>query len=199
MMDFYTITVPPAELPVTLAEVKTYLRVTNSAEDGILSGLIQAVVNELENYTGRFFISRTVMGEYDRLEWSKFERFSFAELRRSPLGAVTSVSVIEDGGTTDVTTDTELKDTAGYARVLFPEMLPTPKINEPRPLQIVFTAGYGDATAVPEEIKTAIKMGVNFYFRNRGDCGAECGNNKASQSPVIQGALSNYKILTTFA
>lgn len=198
-MDFYTVTVPPAELPVTLAEVKAYLRVTNSAEDGIITGLIQAVVNELESYARRFFVSRTVLGEYDRLEWSKFEPFSFVELRRAPLGAVTSVSVIEGSGTTDVTADTELKDTAGYARVLFPETLPTPKDNEPRPLQVVFTAGYGDATAVPEEIKTAIKMGVNFYFRNRGDCATECGNTKASQSPVIQGALSNYKILSTFA
>jgi len=172
-MDFYTVTVPPVELPITRDEAKSYMKVTMTQDDTLIDSLIQAATTELERYTNRIFIERTFLGEYDAIEFSKFEVEGFVEIRRSPLGSITSIEVIQGGSGVAVTGTVE-KDNFSYARVLFDDPLPSYDNDVARPLQIVFTAGYGAATDVPDEDKLAIMKLVNFHYRNRGDCAAQC-------------------------
>jgi uncharacterized phiE125 gp8 family phage protein len=172
-MDFYTVTIPPNELPVSLAELKTYLKVTWDYEDDLLNMLNQSATNDIEGYSNRILVTRTFLGEYDAIEFSKFEVEGFVEIRRSPLGSITSIEVIQGGSGVAVTGTVE-KDNFSYARVLFDDPLPSYDDDVARPLQIVFTAGYGAATDVPGEDKLAIMKLVNFHYRNRGDCAAQC-------------------------
>jgi uncharacterized phiE125 gp8 family phage protein len=147
-MESYTITTSPSGLPVALKEAKDYLRVTSTYEDDVISGLIQAAVNDLEKYTGRWFMVRTALGEYDFLEVNKYEFFPYVEIRKSPLKTVNSVKVVQDS--IEVAVDgTETKDNPiAYARELFTEGLPDYDSNIPRPLKISFSAGYGTSGAI---------------------------------------------------
>jgi len=191
-MDFYTETIPPNDLPVTLNEVKAYSKITWRHEDDMIYHLMYSATMDLEKYTNRVFISRTILGEYDLEEFSKFERYGYVTIRRSPLGEIESIEVATPDGWTALE-GTILKDKSSFARVLLSENLPTLDENIERPLRITFTAGFSDVVHVPEPIRVAILKLVNFNYRNRGDCAASCkGTN------VIYKSLSRYRIMETF-
>lgn len=202
MADLYTITVPPAELPVTLAEAKAFMKVTSTAEDVLIQALIETVTDQLESYTGQFFIERTVQGDFSELLIAyKTEIYPFVKLRRAPLKSVTSVQVYS--GESFIDEDFQIKKhNHGFSRILFPSF-DTSLDDIPYPLQIVFVAGYGDADAVPERIKTAILQYVNFMFRNRGDCldSGACGvlNQSGGIPPLIKSLVSSFRIIEVFA
>lgn len=201
MADLYTITVPPAELPVTLEEAKAFMKVTSTAEDALIQVLIETATEQLESYTGQYFIERTVRGDFSNLLVAKTEIYPYLKLRRAPLKTVTSVQVSSGGSFIDE--DYQIKKhNHGFSRILFPSF-DTSLDDIPYPLQIVFVAGYGDADAVPEQIKTAILQYVNFLYRNRGDCldtGA-CGvlNQSGGIPPLIKSLVSTFRIIEVFA
>jgi len=202
MSDFYTITVYPVGFPVTLQEAKDFMRVTSTAEDDLIQAYIETATEQLESYTGQYFIERTVNGDFSNfLVAYKTEIYPFVKLRRAPLKSVTSVQVSSGGSFIDQ--DFQIKKhNHGFSRILFPSF-DTSLDDIPYPLQIVFVAGYGDSDAVPERIKTAIKEYVNFLYRNRGDCldpGA-CGvlNQSGGIPPQIKALVSSYRIIEVFA
>jgi uncharacterized phiE125 gp8 family phage protein len=54
-----TLTTPVIE-PVTLTEMKAYLRVAFTSEDAVITELIKQAREQLENATGRSFVAKTV-------------------------------------------------------------------------------------------------------------------------------------------
>ena len=54
------ILIPPVSEPVTLAEVRAWLRVGSEGDDGVLTGLIRASRQAVEARTGRAMVERTV-------------------------------------------------------------------------------------------------------------------------------------------
>ena len=52
------VTIPPDELPVTLAEAKEYLKVDFSEDDELIERLISAVTDYAQKYTGLSFVLR---------------------------------------------------------------------------------------------------------------------------------------------
>ena len=200
-MELYTVTVDPVGFPVTLDEAKAFMKVTNTAEDTLIQALIETATEQLESYTGQYFIERTVQGDFDDILTSRYEVYPFVKIRRAPLQTVTSVQVSIDDSFVDE--DFQIKKrNHGFSRILFPSF--SGSLDDvPFPLQIVFVAGYGEASDVPERIKTAIKEYVNFLFRNRGDCldpGA-CGvlNKSGGIPPLIKSLVSNFRIVEVYA
>lgn len=57
---------PAAESPVSLQEAKDQLRITHSAEDAHIAGLIRAATAWAETYTGRGLVTQTVEYAIDR-------------------------------------------------------------------------------------------------------------------------------------
>lgn len=171
-IDYYEITTPAAELPVTLIEAKAACKITHSVEDALITALIGAATAKLEDYTNLLFIERSITGYFASLACSKFEKGLFLTIRRAPLIAVASVEVTENNLQTLIDADEyDLKKTVAFSRIVFngegsysPDLIPYP-------WQIDFTAGFGDATEVPESIKSMIKQYVCFLYFNRGDCG----------------------------
>jgi uncharacterized phiE125 gp8 family phage protein len=193
--DFYTILTPAAEDPVTLAEAKLFLKVENTTDDVLIQGLLDASVSEGENYTNNAFVTRTITGSFASLAISDFEVWPFIQVRRAPLLAVNSVKVLLNDVLTDVSSDNyQLKQiNAGFSRILFTDSLICD--DTPYPLQVEFTAGYGLAATVPEQIKTAIKQHVNFLYENRGDV---VPDGKVVMPLVVQAMYSKFRILNTF-
>ena len=185
MSELYNVTIEPVELPVTLEECKDFMKVTSTFEDDLISAFIETATDQIEQYTGRVFVERTIEASFDSLFCSKYEAYPFISLMRAPLQSVTSVQI--DGDDESY----QLKEkTKGYSRLILDEVSLS-SFSTPYPLQIVFIAGYGGASDVPSLIKTAIKMYVNFLYKNRGDCGGVTSE--------VKSILAPYRILEVFA
>ena len=202
VQQYYEALTPAAELPITLAEAKAYLRVTHSAEDDLINGLISACTGLVEKYTGRTLITTTFRGSYSALTVLKTECWPILELSRSPVQSITSVEQLVDGSWTAFgATDWQLKQLSGYSRLLVDQTatsLTTYDTIEPYRYRTEFVAGYGAAADVDEELKTAIKLAINFFYTNRGDCG-DCGLDDAPSLPCEAKIVANpYRIRRTF-
>jgi uncharacterized phiE125 gp8 family phage protein len=194
--DYYLQTSTPATYPVTLVEVKLWLRITHDAEDDLLNSLITAATEKAEKITNRVFIERTYTGNFSGLDCSKYETGYFIALRRAPLvaGSITIVDVMSgDERVTIYDTDYEIKDKSGFTRLVFCTINDNPDC-VPYPYRVLFSAGYGAAEAVPEPIKTAIKEMIAYWYQNRGDCGGQGGEIPA----IADGILQEYRIVNTF-
>jgi uncharacterized phiE125 gp8 family phage protein len=192
--DYYLQTSTPATYPVTLVEVKLWLRITHDAEDDLLNSLITAATEKAEKITNRVFIERTYTGNFSGLDCSNYDVGFFIALRRAPLIEITLLEVtVDDSTVTIYDTDYNIKKTGGFPRIVFEEVSDRPDLI-PYPYQVAFTAGYGAAAVVPEPIKTAIKEMIAYWYQNRGDCGGRGGEIPA----IADGILQEYRIVNTF-
>jgi len=197
--DYYEIKTPPAEPLLTLAVAKSFAKVDEdiTRDDTLISGLITALTNQGEAYTGRVFVSRVFTGHFEGMETSNRERYPYIVLRQSPLISVTSVKVILDDALVDVDSDNyQLKTKSGYSRLLFNVDVSCDDV--PYPLQVEFSAGYGEAGDVPEDIKTGVGAHLAFVYENRGDVSPDGRDGKMGMPIQVQAIYSNYHILEVF-
>lgn len=166
MTDKYTITqiAEPAIEPVSVSELKSFLRITHEGDDALLTDMIKAARMFCENYTGKVFISRTFKIVFDRLNNNRI-----IPLAKGPLVSVSNVKTFDvDGNDVPISSDNYIIDTN---RIVMNDganlRLPA---RDTRILEVNFTAGYGNAAAdVPESIKQAILMKATYMYEQRGD------------------------------
>lgn len=194
MDDFYSVATEPADQPVSLEEVKLFLRVDGDGDDTLITALIKAATIQAEKYTGRFFVERSVTASFSGADVTRCERYPFLKVRRAPLQSITSFQVEVDSSLEDVpSTSYQLKQSSGYARILIIEYVTGDDV--PFPLVVVGVVGYGKAKAVPEDIKDGIKMLIAFYYENRGDVEPD---SKKGLPVEVKSVLGKYKIIDTF-
>ena len=163
-MNGYQVVTPPANEPVTLAEVKAHLRITDSdSDDYITNFLIPAAREHTETYTQRALINRTLDVFYDR--------FRRMELPFPPLVSVESVKYV-DATAVEQTLLTSVYDVDTVAEpgaVCLASGQSWPIINyQPNPITIRITAGYGaNASDVPTIIRSAILLLIGHLYENR--------------------------------
>lgn len=192
--DYYEITSPPSEEPVTLAEAKSWCKVETTEDDTLITALVKAARLTGEKYCNRTFVTTTFKGFYSALELTNCEKYPFVALRRAPLDTVTSVQLMVDDSLEDVDSDDYfLKEKSSFSRILFSGSLNGDDVAYP--LEIVFTAGYGAASAVPEDIKTAIKQHILYLYENRGDVSPD---GELPMPIEVRAMYSKYRILDTF-
>ncbi len=172
--------------PVSLADAKCYLKITNTTDDALLQSLIDAATEFGERYTGRDFRVKTW-----RLLQDCFEQEIV--LSRSLVDTVDSIEYIKDAAFTAATlADTYLKTQRQESIILLlaGEAYPTDGDDRQQSIKIEFTT---KAFPCGDSIKTAIKRHVALVYENRGECmdstgGCSCDGGSASQS----GASSIY-------
>jgi uncharacterized phiE125 gp8 family phage protein len=163
-MALSVVTAPAAE-PITLSEAKAQLRVTHGHEDALISSLISAARELVEQRTWRQLVTATF-----RLYLDRFPAGREILLPRPRLVSIASIDYLTDGewvslsgGQYSVDAVSEpgrvLVDTDGW---------PEPDDTN-NAVRIQFTAGYGAASAVPESIKSAIKVLITGLYDNRDD------------------------------
>lgn len=148
-------TVAPAELPVTLAEVKASLRVTSSVDDDLITSYLGAAVGHLDGYDGvlgRCLVSQTWAQRFDG--WDASFQLPFPDVQ--------SVSVTYlDGDGAEQTLAASNYELIGDMVFFVPEFdAPTLYEASEYPVTCTFAAGYGDAEDVPDPLKAAIKIDV---------------------------------------
>jgi uncharacterized phiE125 gp8 family phage protein len=152
-------TAPTVE-PVTLAEAKLHCRVDLTADDTLITALIVAARQYLEEAVGRSLVTRTYELTVDLTA-------DPIPLPMPPLGAVSKVESLDtDGGVaTTLTLGTH------YTIDTVP-VVPTVTVDVPlgdtATIKVTYTAGYGaTAATVPQLLRQALLLMVGHWYANR--------------------------------
>lgn len=156
---------PPTTDILTLPEAKAHLRVTNTAEDALITDLIAAARQRIEEWTKRSLPPQTW-----RLGLDRFPRGREPiVVPRPPLTVVNSVKYDDSDGVEQTlagfVADAETRLESGRIVPAFEDLWPVTRtfINAVR---VEFVAGFA-AGEVPAEIKQAALLLVGNYFKNR--------------------------------
>lgn len=133
-----TLIAGPGEEPVSLAEAKTWCRIDADDEDGLVNALIAAARLHVESLTGRALVTQT---------WRLTLDAPASLLVELPVVPVSAIVSGPDGAVLQ-----------GDAVLLAAPV---------DALSLDYTAGYGAASAVPADLKTAVLALVAFWFEYR--------------------------------
>jgi len=128
----------PGEEPVSLAEAKAFARIDGSDEDALVSALVAAARLHVESLTGRALVTQT---------WRLVLKCVSGLV--VPLPVVPAIALIEAPDEAVLQGDSVLLASA---------------VDE---LSIDYTAGYGDAADVPQDLKQAVLTLVAYWYEHR--------------------------------
>lgn len=138
--------------PVSLDEVKDYLRIDGTEEDAMLSRLIDVATSRVEERTLRSMITRTVTVDIDRREIAGHN----LQLYYGPVQSITSVTAYdEDGDTTTVNSDDYYLD--GDQLVGQNQGFQWDIERQYKALRIIYEAGDGDSRL---DVQETMRQGV---------------------------------------
>jgi len=182
-----TLKTPPVEEPLSLSEVKAYLKVTSADDDALIGRILTAVRRACEAWTGRALVTQTWTLWLDRFPQSErrdapqsghfnlpadhFDRASpVIELPRPPLQSVGFLKTY-DSDNQPATFDPSkyFVDTASVpGRMVLNASASWPSILRPaNAAEIEFVCGYGAAAAVPESIKQGLLIWTQLLYANQ--------------------------------
>ncbi|MBI5427264.1 MAG: phage head-tail connector protein [Nitrospinae bacterium] len=169
----------PASEPVSLADAKSYLRISDAGDDALITALISAARRQCERYTGRALIDQTwtlwldadefrarVCGTPgdDRRVWRGIS------LAKPPLQTVSFVKTY-DPENTPATFDAAnyLVDAVSEpGRIALKQGAAWPaSLRETLAVEVEFVAGYGAATAVPDPLKQGLLLLIKLLFADK--------------------------------
>lgn len=162
---------PPAETPVSVTECKAHLRIDHSSDDTLIGTYLNAAVARLDGRAG--ILGRCLVSQVWRLDLDGWPRTSLQRLPFCDVSAIGSVKY-SDASNVEQTVDSALyqlhADELG-GLLWFRSAFTAPSLYDDRldPVRITFTAGYGAASSVPQDIKHAILLMVGDFYENRED------------------------------
>ena len=157
----------PSVEPVTLAEVKSYIRKKGSDEDALITIYAKAARRSVEAHLGKVLLDQTWIQYLDR-----FPSKAQILLDKTPLRSVTHVKYTPDGGSaTTFSASSYVVDAAAKpGRVVLKddESWPTDALEVANGLAVTFVAGYGAAaTDVPDDVIMAVLLFAAHCYENR--------------------------------
>jgi hypothetical protein len=185
---------PPASEPVTLTRAKKHCRIDEdlTLEDDLITAFITCAREYAERHTQRQLVTarwrltmdrfpgRSERGRYGFIGpsdilaggWSCFERHMI-RLPRPPVQSIEAVKYYDPDGVLQTLAANEYhadltREPARLAPAPGDGAKGWPSAQRRMAaVQIEYTAGYGDAAAVPESIKNAILLMVGHWYENR--------------------------------
>lgn len=150
---------PPKSEPLTLQEVKEYLRVDGMDLDETIYGLIIAAREYCETFQNRVFVTQTW-----ELSLDDFPHMPL-KLPNAPLQSVSSITITSVDGAVTNFTDFVVDETSVPGRIVLKNgtSWPNVQLKEVNGVKIQFVAGYQE---VPETVKQAMKIFIAHRFEN---------------------------------
>ncbi len=191
-------TVAPADLPLTLDEIKDHIRwESNAADDAVLALYRRSVVDQMDGAAG--LLNRAIITQTWELKLDGFPPPSFPTsigLRKSqihiplpPLQSITSVQYVDTDGTTQTLAASKYKvlNTSNPTRAAlieeaFGEPWPATR-HESASVIVTFVAGYGLRNAVPEHIRHLLLFTIQDAYDGRAPINAK----PLTRTPSYQG------------
>jgi uncharacterized phiE125 gp8 family phage protein len=161
---------PPVELPVSRAEAKLHCRVPAAvtAEDDTFDEMISAAVAHLDGWhgvLGRCLVTQRWRQDYP--DWRPVLHLPFPDVA----AASVVVSYRDEDNVEQTVSDTLYEVIEGLRgpAVHFLDDFTDPSVYDDKayPVSIAFDAGFGDAAAVPPDLKLLIKQMVSTWYWNR--------------------------------
>lgn len=159
----------PAQEPVSLAEMKTYLRLCEDSDDDLIASLITAARTAIETATGRQMMRQTWRMVLDG--WPP------GRMLRAPLGPLLGLAaarVADAGGSLQpVPPGYFVVDVlSGAGRIGLGPDVPTPGVAI-NGIELDIVVGYGtDPERVPMPMRQALRQLVAGWYERRGDSAA---------------------------
>lgn len=180
-----TVTIAPASEPVTLAEAKAQCRVDDSNSDTLLTSLISAARQHVEQYTGLAIVAQTV--DVRCSSWTDLDGIPVA-----PIASITSLKYLDSTATEQtVSSDDYTLIGAGTLQPMIAEAYsvswPT-AYDRPDAIRLLVSAGY---SSVPAPIKAAILLLIGHLFEHR----EAVTEGEMSELPCgVAALLANYRV-----
>ena len=166
----------PAEEPLTLSEAKLFLRVDITDDDSIITRLITTARKAAETYMRRSIITQQWALIYD--DYAPCQIF----LPRGPVQTVDVIRMIASDDSQAVV------DGALYSQAADSSILNVRTTLISHRVEILYTAGFGLAASVPDEIKQGMLLHISAMYDDRANSGVLNGGS--------QGLYDPYKILS---
>jgi uncharacterized phiE125 gp8 family phage protein len=160
--------------PLTTAAMKLHLRVDHDDDDDLIDQLILAATAWCEEFQGRTYVNRSRTMVLDRFE-------SVIRPPYPPLVSVDSIQYVDTAGSTQTLDASYYRvDTTNEpGRITEAYSMSWPSIRAvTNAVTITYTAGYGAAADVPDQVKAAIKLLVGHWYEHR-EAAAEINLNTA--------------------
>ncbi len=204
----YILVTPAATTPISVAEVKSYARISSTSQDTLIGILINAAVSYCESYTKRDLINKTYKFYLDTLPnynantslLSNGFDYKYRDtgilVKKSKLQSVTSIKYyLDDVLTTWDSANYYKSNESIYSSIYltqdasYPDNIDTKK----QSVEITFVAGYGaSASDVPDQIRLGLLAHVTYMLENRGDCG---GGGETDIPLPIRSMYNQYRII----
>jgi uncharacterized phiE125 gp8 family phage protein len=160
-----TLYTAPTTEPLTLDEVKSYLRIDTSDDDVYLWSLLTTARKFCESFQNRVYITQTWEVSFDN--WP----CSVIELPKGNLQSITHIKYTDsdnvittiDSGDYVVSTRGMLGKVAPAYGKSWPSFTPCPL----DPIVIRYVCGYGTADDVPEQVKQAMYLLISHWYEQR--------------------------------
>lgn len=179
---------PPAAEPVAVVDLRAYLRLSGTEEDGLLADLISAARTHVEQATRRALITQNLRLYLDRWPVGRIARLPLA-----PVASVETVTIYDGNGVPSLLdpSDWQLDKASTPARMKV-ALGATGGGRALNGIEIDFTAGYGAAPEdVPAPFRQAVRMLAAHWFENR-EAGTETA--MASLPHGLDRLLSTYRV-----
>lgn len=168
----WKVTTKPATEPVTLKELKQHCRIDTDDDDDLMIDYIRAAREFCETYQARSYVTQTITAKLDRF-------CNEITLPAPPLISVTSVSYTDTAGDSQTVSssvyDVDTTSEPGRITIAYNQTWPTDVRLVTNAITIVYQAGYGAPSEVPDRMKQAIKFLAAHYYEHR--------------EPVVMGVL----------
>jgi uncharacterized phiE125 gp8 family phage protein len=164
------IVTPPASEPLTLAEVKEFLRVDHSDDDVTLAIFITAARQLCESYTRMALLPTTFEEFFDDFPQYSGDYKDEIRLSRSPVSAVTYVKYIDGNETTITANAADYKiDTISRPARISPDNGWFGTYETINAVFVRYVAGFADAASVPAPLKHGMMLVIGDMYENRTD------------------------------
>jgi len=208
-MSGLVVTTAPTGETLTESEIRNYLRVDDANELATLQMLRKAARRFFENYTGRSVLTQVLTlfidgtnsvndpvyeGIYNKPDIDFYK--NYIVLPSPPVQSVAHVKTYDDDdtATTFASSKYYLDSVRDPARVILRtgETWPT-ALRVANSIEIRYTAGYGAASAVPDDIKVGMLMHIAYMYDQRGDM--KNYQETVNLPPMIDQLYQPFKIL----
>jgi uncharacterized phiE125 gp8 family phage protein len=162
-----TVLTPPDGEPVSLSAVKDYLRIGHDGEDALVADLIASARARLEAELDLALIGRTLRLEFSA--WPSGLATGGLVVRPSPLRTLLAVRIVSGETVTDLTEGFVFS--AG--RLCRKPWTGLPVLPADARVEVELKAGFGEAGAVPDDLKLAVKLLAAQGYRLRNGEGDE--------------------------
>ena len=170
-------TVAPAELPLTLEEVKDHLHVTGTTDDAMITAYLDSAVDQFDGARG--ILNRALVTQTWEMKRDGFPSRGYFDLPLPPLQSVTSITYLDSNGDSQTLATSKYRVlnandemNRGRIELEYGESWPS-TYSVQQAVTVTFIAGYGARNDVPPNTRHLIAATVKGSYDKRMPMEAE--------------------------